>query len=295
MAHSVTVKFFKVDRREATGLNFSDALRKVDEIMPLAKRERDVGTETIPAIVRLERFSETGPYIEGELIRRQSDDLPPEATDNGLVALDVSSLGMRVAFRYNTQLGVLAMQANNLAVSHRRFAAYLTAINSNATFDLEPVPTADAWQRFREGVPRKLIAKIAAPESLGAIEGAAGSVAGSVQQLADTYNKGAIITLEVSMGRRHGSLLREAVKSTVEKFQELRGKNKGDIRELRVGLSTDEGESDQVDFLDEFLVFRDEFEFPKEIDQHYTLRRNHLDTIFIKNMPYLKKLYEPEK
>jgi hypothetical protein len=78
--------------------------------------------------VRIERLAPDGSFRDGDIVRRQSSNLPPEANDAGLIPLPVSQgggLGHCVAFRYSPALKVLAIQFDTRAVVNESFAVLL--------------------------------------------------------------------------------------------------------------------------------------------------------------------------
>jgi hypothetical protein len=77
MDRYVTVRFFRVDARRGS-IPFSAALKQISQLA-LLEREVEIDEEII---VRLERFAPLGSPTRGELIRRQTSNLPPKALEH---------------------------------------------------------------------------------------------------------------------------------------------------------------------------------------------------------------------
>jgi hypothetical protein len=99
------------------------------------------------------------------------------------------------------------------------------------------------------------------------------------------------ITVEISMGKRKGELDRGVVTRIINEFKRMAGGNGATIETLSASVSDDDG-PDFIDFLDEHMVIRDRLEFPNNSpDDHYTLRRNYLESQFNANLEYLNNTY----
>jgi hypothetical protein len=236
MDNRITVRFFRVSRTHDAAPHFADALEAAMQSGNTPKaRERDIGPNVI---VRIERFSRDGTFIDGEIVRRQMINFPPEANDAGLVRPPLSEgggIGHCVAFRYNIGLRVIGIQFDNRAVSVGRLLAYLKAGDATADYSAAPLVRKDAWDRYNRGEPRRFRLKVANPQLLHAVEGEVYDVKESSSRLSEMFG-GPVITLEVSMGQtRKGSLTREKVTKLIEYLTGDAGKD-ADVQELRIGV-----------------------------------------------------------
>ena len=67
-------------------------------------------------------------FFDGEIVRKQTEDIPPEANDKGLQELAVSEgggIGHCIAFRYSAAIQTIAVQFDNRKVSVNRLLDYL--------------------------------------------------------------------------------------------------------------------------------------------------------------------------
>lgn len=94
MDNLVTGKFFIVRPEDNHAPNFLELLRGIRG-RDLTDREVDInpGVDN-PIIVRLERLDdEDNGFVTGELIRKQTENIPPEANNNGLEPIELSEGG----------------------------------------------------------------------------------------------------------------------------------------------------------------------------------------------------------
>jgi hypothetical protein len=231
MDNRITARFFRVISTHDAAPKFEDALEAAIQSGNTPKaRERDVGPN---AIVRLERLSMDGSFLDGEIVRRQMINFPPEANDAGLVRLPLSEgggIGHCVAFRYNIGLKVIAIQFDNRAVG--RLLEYLKTGDATADYHAAPLVRKDAWDRYNRGAPRRFRLKIANPQLLHEVEGEVYDIKESSSRLSEMF-RGPVITLEVSMGQaKKGSLAREKVSKLIRYFTSDAGTD-ADVQELR--------------------------------------------------------------
>ena len=148
MDKRVNVRLFMVVRGEDTETEFSAALNHIF-CKELGDREYEVETGII---IRLERLSAFNNYICGEIIRRQTENLPPKAASGEPVQpLGVSAIGHSTVFVYDPILSVVALQLARNGITSTRLAMYIGAMASGASYDLLPAPTAEAWSKLTGG------------------------------------------------------------------------------------------------------------------------------------------------
>jgi hypothetical protein len=299
MDNSVTLKFLRVTNAYGHGIAFPAALDTAMALGDLHARERDINVGFAdPIIIRLERLGAQNDFIFGELIRKQVSNIPPEANDDGLSPIELSDgggLGISSAFRYHRPTRVLLIQANNQAVSAGRLNLYLKAVDANAEYTIDPVARADAWERFNTGLPRRLVIKIASPERIGTLEnnvlgGESGTIGEGIASIGEAL-RGAVITIDVSMGQRKGSLFKGATERVLRKFRALGNAGTLDVKMLSASIKDDDG-TDLIDFLDEHLVVRDRLDLPDgNPEENYNRRAAFLEATFNAQLAYLHGLY----
>lgn len=285
----VTVRFFKIEKIHESAPDLEVALQDAYAVGPKAcEREREVVGHTL----RLERLKKDSMFYDGEIVRKQTEDIPPEAIDDGLQKLSVSEgggIGHCIAFRYSVALQALAIQFDNRAVSVNRLLAYLRDIDPTFDYRADPIAHQDAWNKYNRGLPTKFEISLAQPQNLAAVEGEVGSVIESTRTLAEIYD-GPIINVEITMGRRKGSLAKKAVDDVIKYFTNGAGGTE-DVRKLSA-TSVNEDGTEQVNFLNDLLRESREVQVPEgDPDGHYKKRRQWLDTCFRTHFDYIKDVY----
>lgn len=299
MDNSLTLKFFRVDKTYGHGISFEQALNGAFALGTPVQREKNINAGfPDPIIVRLEQLAANNDndFISGELIRKQIDNIPPEANDDGLVPIQLANgagLGLSSAFRYHRPTRVLLIQANNQAVSAPRLNLYLNCVNQNAEFTFEPLARPDAWARFNQGLPRKLLLKIASPDHVADFQNEADTVGTGIANIGEAL-RGAYITIEVSMGRKRGNLLKGATERIIRAFSRADRDGQLDVKTLSASVSDEEG-TDVIDFLDEHLVVKDRLDLPDgDPAANYRLRADFLQNSFQQHLDYIHRLYGPD-
>ncbi len=185
---TVTVRFFKIEKVHHSAPDLEVVLQNAHASGEKAsEREKDIFGHTL----RLERLTQDNTFYDGEIVRKQTGDIPPEANDVGLQRLSVSAgggIGHCIAFRYSSALKSLAIQFDNRAVSVNRLLAYLRAFDPTYDYRAEAIVGKDAWAKYNRGLPTKLTLTIAQPQNLEAVEGNVGSVIDSTRTLSEIYD-----------------------------------------------------------------------------------------------------------
>tara|TARA_R110002110_G_scaffold415323_1_gene649213 strand:- start:1634 stop:2524 length:891 start_codon:yes stop_codon:yes gene_type:complete len=296
MDNTVTAKFFIVKPQNGHSPVLESELSRIIGLDRPA-REGDIGGANAAVIVRLERLdaSDNG-YITGELVRKQTENIPPEANNDGLTPIELSEgggLGYSSAFCFHPETRCLLIQSNPIAVTQSRFSVYLEKMNQDAQYEFEPVVKHDAWTRFNSGAPRKLAIKIASAGTRTAhFDDEAETVAGSAAELSEALG-GAYITIEVSMGSKKGSLATDRVRKVLDAFKRSNDADETDVRMLNASVKEDGSRTDIIDFLDEYLVFRDVYDLPSDDpDGNYGIRKEALKTSMKRNISYIRENYD---
>lgn len=289
MDRQITVRFFKIRKYNQNTPNFEDACNYAMQLSASPNGREKILHNDFHA--RMERFSKGNQFCNGEIVRVQRDNIPPEAKDFGLTPLNVDGLGHAIAFCYSPILQIIAIQYDNRAVSIKRLCSYLKEVNNIYNYLCEPIVTNDAWARYNNGQVRKFEISIASPSNLHAAEGSVGAITTAGRNLADMSNA-PIINIEVSMGRKKGGLNRETIKKIIRHFTGGRGMN-DDVRKLRVSVKNEEaGSTDPIDFFDDKLVCKEQISFNGlNADDHYKRRENFLLHCYRENWEYLTSVY----
>ena len=269
MDSRITIKFFRISNENGIGPAFEDVLLNIIQAAPTPKeRKKEINPEVV---IRLERLNDDKVYLSGEVVRKQIANIPQEANDDGLTPLkltDGAGLGHSIAFCYHKGLRVVAIQFDRRAVSVARFLKYITICNDGAYYKAYPLVRDDAWERYNKGTLRKFEFKIASPSALDEIEGSVGSVAESSRRLTEVF-EAPVIRFEVSMGRRKGSLARQAVEHVIKFFTSGDGRLQ-DVQTMKAVTKGDDGEIANVNFIEDDLILSEAFNLPQtDPDKHY--------------------------
>lgn len=258
------------------------------------QRERNINEGfPDPIIVRLEQLEIDHDFVSGEVIRKQIDNIPAEANDDGLTPIvlsDNGGLALSSAFRYHVPTRVLLIQANNQAVSHNRLNLYLRSVSERFEYGCVPLLKESAWTRFNRGEPRRLLLKVAAPSCIGVLDDEARPIAEGIKDIGEAMHA-PMITLDISMGRRKGGLDRGIVTRVINQFKGLFG-DEGATLETLSAIVSDENGRDEIDFLQEQMVIKHRLDFPNNNPKaHYKLRRAFLESTFNANLEYINNTY----
>lgn len=285
----VTVRFFKIEKNHGSAPDLDAALKNAFSSGGKASvREKGVNGDTL----RLERLAKDNSFYDGEIVRKQTGDMPPEANDEGLTKLSVSEgggIGHCIAFRYSIALQTLAIQFDNRAVSVNKFLSYLQQFDPSYDYRAEPIIRQDAWATYNRGLPTKFVLEVAQPQNLEAVEGDVDSVISSARTLAE-FADSPLIYIEVRMGHRKGSLAKSAVDGLLKHFTSGPGGTE-DVRKLSATSSNEDG-SEDVNFLNDLLKERRDVEVPEgDPDGHYAKRQSWLATCFNMHFTYINKVF----
>ena len=285
----ITVRFWKIVRLGDSSRPFESVLESAFEAAASAPaREREV---VAGKIVRLERISNDGAFVDGEFARIQRDGLPHATGPEGLVPLDHDALGHAVAFRFHKPLSVLAMQADRNSVSPTRALQYLRLIDPSAAYSAEPLENADAWERFDRGEPKRFSITMAAAGNAQAVDPVTGSIASGARQIGEAL-AGTTVRIEVSSGRARGSLSKDALRSIITYFGGDEAGSSGVTSLSVTSKQADERSDDIINFLDDLLKMTREVNLPlRDIDGHYQERRRIVTACFAETFDYIQQYY----
>lgn len=147
----------------------------------------------------------------------------------------------------------------------------------------------DAWEKYNRGLPTKIELEIAQPQNLAVIEGDVGSVIESTRKLAEVTH-GPVVRIEISMGRRKGSLAKDTVDSVLSYFTQGAGGSE-DVRKLNCTSANEEG-AEIINFLNDLLRESREVDVPEgDPDRHYEKRAQWLTACFRAHFSYIAEVY----
>ncbi len=292
MTTTITARFYRISGEEGVALEAILA-----SLATKSRRERQINTadndEATPFVIRLEDFDDASPpVVSGQFARIADRNHPPEATDDGLKRLtlaDGSGLGYPAAFAYHPELKTIALEHSRDTLGIARVLMYLNMAAGLGKLVGKPVANEPAWDRYKKGKPRKLTLTLATPQ-FDAVEGEVNGVLSATSKLNEIFDA-PVITIEVSMGHRKGSLNEGMVTKVLNYFTEGVGK-KADVRSLRATVKPDDGsQSDSLDFLNELLVSKGSLELDGDPTGDYAVRKAFVLSELRKHTPYIRRMY----
>lgn len=272
MDAKISARFYRVSD-PASALDFDDLLlAEMNE--PLAgNREKHLGQGVT---VRLEDCSLQNGFLEGQFCRVQTVNVPPQADANGLtpIALGNGGLGHLAAFSYHSASRLLLLQQNVQSATPNRVSLYVAGPNPAHIFNLNPVLSEDAWDRFSAGNTRSFTVRFAGIDNLAALDDQDVSAAQGAKMIAEAYD-GVQVTIEVSVGRaRHRRLDPGKVFADLGRLVGL-----GATEKLTAKI---EGDSQPLDLLHEHLRIDEELDLnANDPAANYEARRNFLRRGFV--------------
>ena len=285
----VWAHFFGIEKRTATAPDFEDAVRAVWELGE-EPGERELELSADDTRIRIERFTEQGDWIEGEVVRVQTSNIPPEAFPEGLQRSRAQSQGHSMVFRYHKRMHVLLAEKNRIGMTVSRFLRYLKRNDPLARYVAPPTADEDSWAKFgRKTISRFSvgISAIADPADIG---GVAGAVSSASKRLHDMTHAP---TVHISMysGGAEDGLEKGAIRGAIETL--LGGDPNYKVTALSVsGEDEDDRGSTAIDFLDDVLREREEIDLTElDADQSYNERIRFLHDCFATHIDYLERYY----
>jgi len=283
---SVTIRYFKIDPVGQTQ-SFPNAVELAHQLGHSPEhRERTIGPDVV---VRLENRLMSRGLLFGEVVRVQKENIPPEAQSAGLVPLQIGGLGHSVAFAFDEQSGIIAIQFDARGVSLGRLLDYLTNVGGGGNYIYNPIVNEDAWERYNRGQPRNLTFSVAAPQNLQNIPGLPGGVLAASRHLAEITHA-PIVTVEVSMGSFKGSLFKNAVDQIVRSFSSE--DHQGDVRSLTVRTKEEGHPADEIDFIKDLARDREVLDLPPaDPAGHIQRRYAFIERAFGARLGVLREMY----
>lgn len=276
MPKTINIDFYKVVMPENAATSFDALLDRIGQIpMHDEARTREITGDP----VRLQEVHHHGGHLEGDMVRTRMDTLPRKSNiETGQLALldldDDEGLGEETAFLYDPTTRCLTIQRNRFAVSASAFAGYCTEIGAfESSITLEPIISGDAIARLREfDRVNRLEIKVAGLAGGQVLRDSPYSLA-HLAEFADDY-AGPVVNIEVSMGHRKGSLVRDRVRNVVDWLRGQARDGGVDVRRIEVSGSAPGDDTQVLDLLESRIVEYRTVEVNRNRVVTYTARRN---------------------
>ena len=288
MDRDVRAKFYRVSDRDEGGLSFDEQIADFIHRYPRAlEREYTTGSNHL---VRLETVEDDGDWISGNFRRIQTENIPPEVTDDGLEAVRLANgrgLGHQNAFLFHRPTRVILWQQNRLGVSFQDLLHYLNRdVDFVSFFIFEPVGSEEAWDHFANNNVKKAVIKFAGERP---IDRDADEIVPTVVQARDIAERYAGLEVEVtiSVGRsRQHFLNKHRLGDTIRRLG-LRD----DVQKLKVTTDGDLNEK-VLDFIEEHMENVQTLDLPSDNPvENYAVRRQFLRHSFESRLTDLVRRY----
>lgn len=256
---NVRVRYFHVTKGKEAQPNCIEALDHVAGI-DLKGRERTIGELDY----RMEHCEHTrNGTVSGDFTRIQRQNRPAEVYDDGVGPLSIEHpLGSSVAFCFDPNLHVLALQHDVHIMSPSKIRKYLVQFNDTFRYSLDLIVSAGAWDEFEEGIVRKFKVKVALPNSFEFLVDD-DPIIRSIPTMAEAYQS-PYVTIELGLGNRKGHLS-DRVKRLAQRVM-----NDADVRSLRASVV---GDPDEINLMQHIEKDEQEMELDDgDPDGSYTRR-----------------------
>lgn len=285
MDRRVTTRFYTVDKKDEDGPDLSTCLERIGRLR-LAERECELSEEIS---LRIEKINTDGRFIRGEIIRRQTQNLPARASaGRPRTRLGVDAIGHSSVFRYDRELSVLAIQLARNGITASRFVDYVSALIECPRFIPLPVISTEAWQLLQQKQVRALSLKVASPEQLSVADTGYETVKQGMENLRDIARSSYVdVTFGMSRGdanmspRRFGGIIRWILRE--------REAERGGIQKLSARIIPDDDESPILNLLNAHMGNSAVLELPDDNPvRSYHIRKNHIRAVFNQFLPAIQ-------
>lgn len=289
MDRTVRINFYQITRKPREETPFGDALSAVLR-RDLLAREYEVEPEIM---FRMERARRYQGLILGEMVRRQTENLPPQApAGQHLQPLNVDSIGHTAVFAYDPGLGVLALQMARNGVTAIRLAMYVAGLLDLNGYYTLPIPSQEAWQRLRTGRIRGFRIQVATPDNLEVVDNAQTTIR---QGLVNMKRATETTYVEATFGMLRGDP-DIPVRRTLPFLQWiLREKeaDRGGVRKLSARvIDPENGGAEWLNLLGYHMGNVTTLDLPSDnTDRNYQLRESYIRRVFDANRGHLDEMY----
>lgn len=198
----VQVRFYSVDRKRDNTPQLTDALSALETGTHPGDREQTLSGDTV---VRLERLENKDGFLVGEITKMEEQSQFSEVYEDRLKALSLQGgLGTEVAFAFDPNRSILALQNNISVCGPSRFAAYLRKCNESYRYELSALLREDVWDEFEDGEVTRFYVRFRVPPDFMELEDT-NPLLDSAKSMAQIYQF-PYITVQMSVGNMKMSL-----------------------------------------------------------------------------------------
>ncbi len=289
MDDRVTARFYQVENVRTGDATMFEALHKLWE-----NPERTVYQDIFGGIrVRLERF-EADPnivgngFVDGEMVRQQTENIPPFAEQGQPLEGADRPLGHRSAFRYHAATNTLLLESRRNAITPIRIDGLVKVVLSpHRGFFLSPVVTENAMDRLRNGTPRRVTFRVASPADMQAVEHDERQIEENLARMTNNFGG---LSVEVSVGFSRGQNERELQRGPVNRLISWATGNRDHVERLTVKISE---EDEPIDVFSEQIKVKEDVPGIDNlnVDANYEARRAVLREAFDTYLPVIQRVY----
>jgi hypothetical protein len=287
---NVTIRFYRIEQRnDATPVS-----AVLEHIEGLALLDRDVEVED-GIVVRLEQCQTQRHFTRGEVIRRQTSNLPPKAlAGQPIESLGVESIGHSTAFLYDSRVSVLGFEQARNGITSSRFALYIAHFARRSGYDILPIPTQEMWNTLTSGRIRAMQVRVAAPQSLEAVDAATTGVkAGliALQQAAGTH----YVEAQLGMTRGDADINRRRGLEWFRWFRRERESGRGEITHVYVDIIPEGAtQAEHINLLAGQLGGKQRLDLPEDDPEaSYRMREAFIAEVMRRHRDELDNRYHP--
>lgn len=289
-----TVDYYRVQTPEGT--TFVDALEECSLYERFSEELRLFG---LGNFIRLEQLSHDGACWEGDLVRsimdRTAMRVPMEAPTRPIKLGEDEGLGKQVAFLYDSDLSVLALQKNRRGATPSRFAQYFNRfMGTSGKVELHPILSRQAMENFDEMARHtKLHIKVA-----GGHRGEVGTGNTSFQRMMQVAEDmgSPNLKMTLSVGRQwrdeqlNGGAVRSFVQDVIKKFTGD-DEPEAEVEKIVIDGRNPNEEKIEVDLIEDRMT--DSAGMPTNDDRApaYALRRKLIEQFFNNRRSELESMF----
>jgi hypothetical protein len=284
---AVSVRFFRITRSAQQDMPFFARLGQILD-KPDSERVRQIAG--IPYWI--DKTTRNDSVIAGRLCRVQSNNLPPQASEDGkLLPLGVKAIGPNTIWQFHGDLAVLAIETTRNGVSLSKFLAYIRSMCNCKGYAYFPVLDDAALETARNGRIRELAIKVATPRNLHTVAADEQRIR---QGMVELMGNQIATQMEIrySVKARDPDIQAGWFTRTVNWLRQEKAADRGTISKLQARIVNEYGHSDIPDLLDAQLGTRCELDLPDDDpDRDANIRLNNIAEAFTTHFDALDKQF----
>lgn len=292
MDKNIVAQFFIVEPRNEAAPNFEIVLQTALSL-GAAPGNREIALSGDGTMVRLERLAAVGDWWEGEIVRIQRDNIPPEARPEGLFPSRAQSQSHSAVFRYNPNLRLLVSQINSTNMTVSRFFRYLRRVDDSARYDARPIPNSEIWERYGRMKPTRFSVTLASITNPALVEGPVGAIVNSSSRLHEITHA-PVVQISVRAGGNPEGLEKSVIAQMIEGLSGINDQG-FEVTSLSVSAEDEEDQASEIlNFIDDILREKDEIDLNGLDSQaSFNIRMDFVRTCFYKHMDYIVEHHVP--